>query len=159
MLKRLSHWSRQLKPGHFRLFLTLAELAEDDEQHTVKIAARELCKLADIALSVFPEAVKALEERKLITVRHGGNRSQNAYLINFFKTFCVSKFGTQKGSRRIEKRDTASLFERHSVSNSDTPPTEKTQAMYGETAENLKLEIQAELGRRATHGMSDGGAA
>jgi hypothetical protein len=45
---------------HLSLFLTVAELAEDNEHHAVTIAARELCKLADIALSVFPEATFAL---------------------------------------------------------------------------------------------------
>jgi DNA-binding MarR family transcriptional regulator len=63
MLKRLSHRARRLKYGQFRLFLALAELTEDHEHHSVTIALRELCKLANIAPSVFPEALKALEER------------------------------------------------------------------------------------------------
>ncbi len=106
MLKRLSHWSRQLKPGHFRLFLTLAELAEDDEHQSVTIAARELCELADISTSVLGEGLKALEERNLVTLRRGGNRRQNTYQVNFFKTICVSKFDTQTANRRLEYRDT-----------------------------------------------------
>jgi hypothetical protein len=73
-----------------RLRLALADLTEDDEHHSVTIAARELCKLADIALSVFTQAIKALKERNLVTVRHGGNRRQSAYQVNFFKTICAS---------------------------------------------------------------------
>jgi hypothetical protein len=59
MLKRLSHWARHLKYGQFRLLLTLAELTEDDEHHSVTIAARELCKLAQIALSIFDQKLGA----------------------------------------------------------------------------------------------------
>lgn len=60
MLARLAELARSLKPGHFRLFLALAELTENDPHHSVTVAARDLCKLALIALSVFPEALKAL---------------------------------------------------------------------------------------------------
>jgi len=141
MLKRLSHWSRQLKPGYFKLFLTLAELTEDDEHHSVTIAARELCNLADIALSTFPQALAALEERNLVTVRHGGNRRQNAYQVIFFHTICVSKFDTQNGSRRTENRDTAYLFSRHSVPNFDTPPIEKSALARAAAASDLNPSI------------------
>ena len=47
-------------------------------------------------------------------------------MVNFFNTICVSKFGTQTASRRIEDLYTTYLFEGHSVSNSDTAPIEKS---------------------------------
>jgi DNA-binding MarR family transcriptional regulator len=126
MLKRLSHWARQLKYGQFRLFLALAELAEDDEHHSVTIALRELCELAQISTSVFPQALKKLEEAKLVTVRHGGNRRQNAYQVNFFKTICASKFDAQKPLRASKSDAQAHLSSMHSASNFDAPPTEKS---------------------------------
>ncbi len=64
MLKRLSHWSRQLKPGHFRLFLTLAELTEDNEHHAVTTAARELYELAESRHQCFRTRSGPKEERK-----------------------------------------------------------------------------------------------
>jgi len=125
MLKRLGYWARQLKYGQFRLLLALAELTEDDEHHSVKIALRELCKLANIAASVFPDALKALEERNLITVRHGGNRRQNAYQVNFFKLICASNFDAQ-GPLRASKSDAQlHLNSMHSASKFDAPPIEK----------------------------------
>jgi len=126
MLKRLGHWARKLKYGQFRLFLTLAELTEDDPHHSVTIALRELCKLANIAPSIFPEALKALEERNLVTVRHGGNRRQNAYQVNLFDTICASFFDAQKPLR---------------ASNSDAPPIEKTALTRATAASDFLIQV------------------
>ena len=64
---------------------------------------------------------------------------QNAYQVNFFDTICVSFSDTQNQLRRIENRDTASLFEGHSVSNSDTPPIENTVLARAAAASDFDL--------------------
>jgi hypothetical protein len=126
-----------MKHGQFRLFLTLATLTEHDANHTVTIALRDLCKLALIATSVFPEALKALEERSLVLVRHGGKHHQSAYKVNFWETICASKFDapTPIGAPKFDAP--VPLFSMHSASEFDAPTTPIPRARETSNSDQL----------------------
>jgi hypothetical protein len=122
LVKRLAQLARSLKYGQFRLFMALAELTADKPHHSITLALRDLCELADISTSVFPEALKALIERNLVTVRHGGRHSQNAYKVNFFETICASfsDAPNKLGASNFEPPE--HLFSMHRASKLDAPP-------------------------------------
>ena len=89
-LQALHRHAGSLKEGQLRLALTLAALAEFAPHHTLTISARALCTAANLAFSAFPAAIKAIEDRGLITIRHGGANRKNAYQVNFLSTVPVS---------------------------------------------------------------------
>jgi hypothetical protein len=68
------------------LFLALADLTEKTDHHQLTITLRDLCKHAGIAKGAFPEALRALEERNLITTRHGSNHQKSRYQVNWWDT-------------------------------------------------------------------------
>ena len=99
---------------------------EHRPHHSIKVSLRRLCRLAAISTSVFPDALKALEDRNLVTVRHGGTHHQSAYKVNFFDTICAS-FSDAPASTGASNFDApVTLFSMHSASIFDAPPPENT---------------------------------
>jgi|SRR5271157_2247610 len=108
-----------LYEGQLRLLLALASLTERTQDHTASISTRELSKLAKLSESALPAALKAVEERALITVRHGGTIRSNRYMVNFFTTRRAS-FGEAPPAPFREAG--APLLQMQGVSFTEAPP-------------------------------------
>lgn len=120
-LQSLQAIAGSLKEGQLRLALALATLAEDSPHHSVKVSTRALCKAANLSESALPAALRALEGRQLITIRHGGPGSPNAYLVNFLNTVRGASFAEAPPASFGEAP--LPLFERRPASFPEAPPS------------------------------------
>ena len=115
-LHALAAIAPSLKEGQLRLCITLADLAEHLPHHSVTIGTRALCTAANLAESALPAALKALEGRNLITIRHGGSNRKNAYQVNFLSTVRASFAEAPDKKTAPFGEAPAPLFERHPAS-------------------------------------------
>ena len=74
-----------------------------------------------MAAAQFPTALAALEERRIITVRHGGTHQQNRYQVNWHATICASfsDAPTANGASNSEAQAPLNLM--HSASETEAP--------------------------------------
>lgn len=123
-LQALARIAPTLKEGQLKLAIALAALTENNKHHTITIGTRDLCKAANLSESAVPAALRALEERALITIRHGSASRKNAYMVNFLSTASAS-FAEAPPAPFAEAP--LPLFERHPASFREAPPTENKE--------------------------------